>query len=76
MRRLTFALLTAAGAFAIGWGDTFALAGCMILTAAGIALSTSSAPARDSHFSPPLAPARKLFCRNGRRRADYRKSEV
>ena len=28
------------------------------------------------HFTAPLAPARKLFCRNGRRRADYRKSEV
>jgi hypothetical protein len=39
-------------------------------------VSGASAPARNSHFTHPLAPARKLFCRNGPRRADYRKSEI
>jgi hypothetical protein len=28
--RLVFALVAAAGAFAIGWGETFAIAGCII----------------------------------------------
>jgi hypothetical protein len=46
----------------------------MSSTAAGIALFTFSAPARSSCFGPPLAPARKLFCRNGRCRGNYTES--
>jgi hypothetical protein len=32
--RLVFALVAAAGAFAIGWGETFAIAGCIIALSA------------------------------------------